>query len=121
MVRKIDKKKLDEIKDSSFKSPANFVSAADRWLRQNGIITPVLHNNIIIMLYVHFPKAKFIEYYMDPEDKEIEIHFHLPKYTHLITRESSLERKAKKLLTQYIPDFRVRAKKRRFVEDQDDT
>lgn len=114
MNSKLDKASLQKIRDESFKDKTSFVSSADKWLRENGIITPVLHNNIIINLYVNFPKAKYIEYFMDPEAKQIEIYFHLSKVRFILTNEVKLERQARKLITEYLPDFTVSARKRKF-------
>lgn len=114
MSKKVDDKDLEKIRKDSFQSPTNFVTYADKWLRDNGVITPVLHNNLIINLYVNFPKAKYIEYYMDPDALEIEIYFHLTKLPYLFTKEAKLERQARELISQYLPDYHVTARKRKF-------
>lgn len=113
---KTTEEKLKEIKDNSGMSPEQWMNTADRWLREHGIITEVTHNNITINLYMNFPKAKYVEYFMDMQNKMMEIHLHFGFWKYLFTSDAKLTEECRDLIKQYLPDYSVTAEKKIYAK-----
>ncbi len=86
----------------------------DAWMRAEGIITPITHNNIILNLYVNFPKVKYVEYFMKPDEKAIEVVLHLRTITALFTNKDALMTAAIGVIKEYLQDYDVTVKLKRF-------
>ena len=104
--------KIEDIKDKAKLSPTQLMQFGDQWLRENGIITDVTHNNIILNLYTNFPHAKFVEYYMDMDEKAIEIHLHFGFWNWLRKSRAALEEDCQELIRQYLKDYTVTLEKK---------
>jgi hypothetical protein len=108
-------KEIENINKAFSLSP-EAITAGDRWLLENGIITDVTHNNIILNLYMNFPRAQYVEYFMDMEDKSIEIHLYFTKFWNWWYKNGKLLEKAKDLLVPYLGDFKISVKKELYVK-----
>ena len=108
---KDDQKTLDEL--------TSVILAGDAWLREYGVITPVVHNNIIINLYMNFPKVKYVEYFMtDPKEeddaKAIEVVLYLSFWGALFTNKTQLIEDAIALIREYLKDYKVSVRIKRY-------
>lgn len=114
MSDKVDKKKLNKIKEDVGLEQNQFIAMADQWLREQGIISDYAKNAIIINLYTNFPKAQMVEFYLDQEEKMIEVHLHFKLWHWLFARNTTLTDRTTSLIKQYLPDFKITAEKRRY-------
>lgn len=55
----------------------NVLKDSDSWLMKYGMITPQKHNSVIIDLYTVFPQIKNLEYYVDPNNRRLELILYL--------------------------------------------
>jgi hypothetical protein len=55
----------------------NVLQDSDSWLMKYGMITPQKHNAVIIDLYAVFPRIKLLEYYVDPDNRRLELILYL--------------------------------------------
>ena len=77
----------------------------DTWLLRHGIVTPQAHNGITLNIYIQFPKVKYLEYYLDPEDKKIDLTLYLPFWTLLFTNKERLIDDIFVMLAEYLEDY----------------
>ena len=54
---------------------------ADEWTRQYGIMTNYTHDSIIVNTHANFPKVKYIEYMVDPEEQKMDLIVYLGFWT----------------------------------------
>lgn len=89
----------------------------DQWLLQNGITTPITHNNIVLNLYMNFPQVEYVDYLMDPETKRIEVNLYLPTLKAIFCRRTKLAATAVSVLAEYLKDFSIRVTIKRYKKD----
>ena len=106
----MNKEEINKINSKVNLSPGA-VATGDKWLLDNGIITDVTHNNIILNLYMTFKRAKYVEYYLNMQEQSIEIHFKFSKFWNWWYTEEKLRDKAVHLLSGYLNNFTVTVKK----------
>lgn len=107
MSKNLDSDTLQAIKAASFDSTEEFYRAGDEWLRKSGVITDIHHNALILNFYVHFPRAKYLEYFMNQEDKQIELYLHYGFFARQFVNHERLQQKAQDLLKAYLPDYSI--------------
>jgi hypothetical protein len=96
------------------------LSVGEAWLRQNGIITPIVHNSIVINLYVMFKDVKYLEYYMDIYSKKIDLTIYTSFWVVFKNLLKTVFRSNKPLLSdevtmallEYLPDYNIKVKMR---------
>lgn len=86
----------------------------DQWLLKHGVVTPVTHNTILINLYVNFPKVEYIDYYIHPDNREIEVNLYIPFFKLMFTRRQQMVDKVFELLVEYLKDFTVSVNLKRY-------
>ena len=93
-------------------------SAGDSWLLRYGVISPVAHNNIVANLYVHFPQAKYVEYFMNVEERAIEVIMHFDRWylfkSFLFRKEEKLIDDVFSLLREYLHDYKITVRVKRY-------
>lgn len=94
----------------------NLFLGLDGWLRDNNVITPQMHNSIVLNLYMNNPKCRYVEYYFDQEAKEIEVYLHYNIFNFLILSKKNLQESVKDLIRQYLPEYEVAAYKVKYVK-----
>ena len=88
--------------------------AGDDWMRQNNIVTEVTHNNIVLNLLVQYPFIKDVEYYMDTEDKVIQIHIYLGLFDLIFRRTRRLASNVMNGIKGYLYGYTVVVHVRRY-------
>ena len=109
-----NEEKYDKIKKELNFDTNAWVNTGNSWLIDNGVISDFTHNAILINLYVNFPKVRYVEYFMSVEEKTIEVHLFFSWYNYFFQREGLLVDNAKELLNQYLKDYKVTVKKKRY-------
>lgn len=110
-----DKKNMEELQ--------KLLQEGDAWLRKFGIVDPsmnkVFHNNIVINLYVNFPKVRYVEYFMSDkaEDRWIKIVLYLPTFTLMFTNKDKLIDEVVDLIREYLYDYDVTVELKRFRKE----
>lgn len=101
-----DKKDLDDL-ESVFK-------AGDAWLMKYGAVTPMMHNNIILNLYMNFPKVKYVEYVMNQEERSIKVIMHFSFLSLLFRNKENLIDSIIDLLKDYLHDYNITVELKRY-------
>ena len=100
---------------------SGLVSSGDAWLREYGIITPMMHNNIVLNLRMHFPKAKDVDYFMNPDEKTIHVRLFLTPWGAFTSNTTKMIDSAINLVSQYLTDYKVTAEIKRFKKMENST
>lgn len=91
-------------------------AAGDAWLMKYGVVSPIMHNNIVLVLYSQFPKIKFIEYFITPqeeEDRAIKVVLYLNTWRCLFTNTRKLIENVESVLEEYLYDYEITVQIRR--------
>lgn len=88
---------------------AQAIAAGDAWLLKYGVVSPMSHNNIVLNLYMNFPKVKFVEYFMsqNPEERWIKVVMYYSFWTLLFTNKDTLIDTIVDVLHQYLHEYDV--------------
>lgn len=117
-MNKVVNEQINKIRENSQMSTENFLLEGERWLLENGVVTDVTHNNIIMNLYMNFPKCKYVEYFMDLQNKQVEVYIYFGLWRYLFTPQKKVSEKCKDLLLQYLNGFTITAKKEKYGRQQ---
>lgn len=92
-------------------------AAGDAWLLKYGVVTPLTHNNIILNIRVQFPKVKNVEYFLNQEERKIDMTLFVGKWFLLLGRKKKLIRQVLSIINEYLYGYEIQIKLRRYVED----
>jgi len=92
-------------------------AAGDAWLLKYGVVTPLTHNNIILNIRVQFPKVKNVEYFLNQEERKIDMTLFVGKWFLLLGRKKKLIRQVLSIINEYLYGYDIQIKLRRYVED----
>lgn len=107
-----EKKELDDL--------TKIFAAGDAWLRKYGMVdNPIVHNNIVLNLYMNFPKVKYVEYFMNPKERSIEVVMHYGFWYLLFHNKDELIDQVIDLLKEYLHNFDITVKLKRFKKGSD--
>ena len=96
---------MDDVKDIK-----KLFAAGDAWLMKYGIVSPIMHNNIVLNLYAQFPEIKYLEYFLpqDEDDKrELHLVIHLTTLRCLFTNTNKLKERIEDVLMEYLHDYEI--------------
>lgn len=102
--------------DDSVSELEQVISAGTAWLTKYGVVGPIMHNNIILNLYVAFPKARYIEYFLskDTENKKVLVVLHVPMWSLLFTNKSRLIDNVIDFLREYLDNYEITVELKRY-------
>ena len=90
-------------------------AAGDAWLTKYGVVSPIMHNNIILNLYMHFPKVKYVEYFLYPNaTRKIHVVMHYRFIDLLFRNKEKIIDEVIELLKEYLYDYEITVELKRF-------
>jgi len=89
--------------------------AGDAWLMKYGIVSPIAHNNIVTNLYMNFPQVKYLEYFLDTENRKVEVVLYIKFWRLLFTRKDRLISDAINLLKEYLYNYTITVRLKRYT------
>lgn len=114
----MDEKKTVESLDQLF-------AAGDAWLRKYGMVTSIAHNAIVANLYVNFPKAKYVDYFLpkDSAHRKVWVRLHVPFWKLVFTNKDKMIDQVIDFLREYLTDYDIQVELKRYrkgVEKSDE-
>ncbi|GAF91668.1 unnamed protein product, partial [marine sediment metagenome] len=103
--------------DQDIEALDGILSAGDAWLRKFGVVSSaVIHNNIVLNLYSHFPQVRLVEYFMpeDPADRKIDIILYLGFWKLFFTNKDQLLDDVFGLIKEYLDNYQVQITLKRY-------
>ena len=97
---------------------AGIFAAGDAWLLKYGVVGPHVHNNIVLNLRTQFPKIQNIEYYLDSENRIIDLTIYVNKWFLIFGRKKKLLRNVFEVLMDYLHGYEIKLKLRRYKPDK---
>jgi hypothetical protein len=98
-------------------------AAGDAWLRKYGVVSNVAHNNIVVMLYMNFPKVRYVEYFItqNPEDRRIQVILHFGFWNLIFKNKEAVIDSAITLLKEYLHDYDITVELKRYKKGVEKT
>jgi len=105
---------MDDLKDVN--DLDKIISAGDAWLRKYGVISPMMHNNLVLNLRTQFPKIKHLEYFMapDPNQREIKLVVYVSLWTLIFNNANNLIDNIISVVEAYLYNFKVNVEIKRY-------
>ena len=102
--------------DKDLKEFHQVISAGDAWLRQYGVVSPMMHNNIVLNLRAKFSKIKQLEYFLstDPNQRALKVVIYISFWTKIFSNTNKLVEDIIATLEEYLHNYANTVEIRRF-------
>ena len=102
--------------DAEIKELHQVISAGEYWLRKHGMVSPLMHNNIVLNLRTKFSKIKQLEYFLpiDPNQRELKLVIYISLWTKIFSNVNKLIADVIATLEDYLSNYEITVEVKRF-------